>query len=162
MLPTQLIFFSLFVYFNNLNASLDEPNSKPIPNCLSRKGTCVIQADGGGNYFHFLARAQEMYKQKRKVKIDGLCASSCTYLVNHLYLANKDQVCITPKAIFGIHQARTTLSVGFMVTRTIEYPVPYISPLQDLIDRRGGIPPFDKPIFLYFNELKTVYNVCKD
>lgn len=156
-----LTFFSLSIFFINCNVALYEISPRPIPNCLSPKGACVIVSDNGGIYFNYMDRAQELYKEKRQIKIDGFCASSCTYLVNSLYLTDRKRVCITPNAKFGIHKGRITYTVGFHVTRTAEIILPYISPLQDLIDAHGGIPEFDKPIYFGYDKLKTIYPTCK-
>lgn len=73
-----------------LNPSLQSPQTK----------TETVYGDPGGDIFTFMSHYQQMKDSHEKLRVDGVCASACTYFLNIL---PQDSVCATDQAWFGFH-----------------------------------------------------------
>ena len=63
----------------------------------------ITDEDPGGNVGTYAMWWQRIADSGDKVVVDGECISACTYMLN---LIKPENVCLTERALFGIHQAR--------------------------------------------------------
>src|ERR1700746_3784749 len=68
----------------------------------SADATVRIRDDMGGLMTEYASRFATVRERGEKVVIDGPCYSACTMLLGML---PRDQVCVTPNAVFGFHAA---------------------------------------------------------
>ena len=111
----------------------------------------VIRDDPGGSLKQFLEALQYAKNNNMKFKVDGMCASACTLILD------KDRaldVCVTDNAVFGIHHPFLVQFNG--ITFDISYSIPavimadetwknlflksYPDWVVQLIERNGGAP----------------------
>jgi hypothetical protein len=121
--------------------------------------TVRIRDDLGGLMQQYASRFSEVRQSGEKVVVDGPCYSACTMLLGML---PRDQVCVTPNAVFGFHAAWNYDDTGHKVTS--------VSATQTLIDiypptirtwiaRRGGLSPHMK--YMRGRDLAGLYHSCQ-
>lgn len=136
---------SNFIFFSAYDARI-------MSECNHRSRVCRIKANPGGYFIQFMNTYQILSKNKYNIIVDGTCASSCTYLMNFMYLDDPKSVCITSRAQFWIH-------AGSIRNQT-DIPIYYVGKLQKLIDRKGGISASKDRLVLKYDDLKTIYRSC--
>ena len=117
-----------------------------------------IANDRGGSIADYIERYEKLRAARQSVVIDGLCASACTIV---LATIASDDICVTSKARLAFHAAwdfgrngRTFTDRG--ATRML-YSM-YPSPIQQWLDRRGGLTP--RTVFLQGKQLHGMYRGC--
>jgi hypothetical protein len=70
------------------------------PEPFSTNVTVVEYGSEGGEIFSHMRKYNQLNDEGMYLKIDGVCASACTYFLN---LVDPDHVCATDKARFGFH-----------------------------------------------------------
>ena len=99
-----------------------------VPSLASAE-TIEISNDRGGFVFLYQERWQKLALQHVKVRITGLCLSSCTILLG--YIPRQD-ICVTPEASFGFHLATTQFAMDELWN---SYP----EDIREWIDQHGGL-----------------------
>ena len=102
-----------------------------------------ITRDHGGLIDQYKARYTRIRDKGERVVIDGICNSACTLLLGMVPL---NQVCVTPRASLGFHQAYYDKSwtAGMRVTSisgTAELMSVYPPMVRAWINRHGGLSP---------------------
>ena len=100
-----------------------------------------ITGDLGGHVDQYKAKYARIRDQGERVIIDGVCNSACTLLLG---IVPPQQICVTPRASFGFHQAyydkRWTAGVRVTsIAGTGELLSIYPKPVKDWITRQGGL-----------------------
>ena len=98
-----------------------------------------ITSDHGGNVSEYKAKYERIRDRQERVIIDGICNSACTLVFGIVPL---NRVCVTPRAIFGFHEAYydKTFTFGIKVTSaegTLDLMSYYPQPVKDWIRRNG-------------------------
>lgn len=103
---------------------------------------CRIALDPGGQVFR-----PNPYRRCEAVRIDGLCASTCTQNVFEV----RNRVCVSPRAVLAFHQAFADVPGHRRVQlpRLLRYP----TDVQAWLDRGGGLP----VNFVSINGTQAVY-----
>jgi len=68
----------------------------------SASATVKIYDDQGGQIGEYLDRYHALRASGEHVIIDGTCASACAMILGVL---PRDQICVTPRAVFAFHSA---------------------------------------------------------
>ena len=102
-----------------------------------------VTRDYGGYVDQYKAKYAHLRDTGERIVIDGVCNSACTLLLGIVPLK---QVCVTPRASLGFHQAyfdkRWTAGVRVTsVAGTAELMSVYPKPVKDWIRRQGGLTP---------------------
>jgi hypothetical protein len=114
--------------------------------------TVTIVEDGGGLIDQYEAKAAELYFAGSRVRIDGLCASACTFVLK----LPRDRVCVTPRAKLWFHQGWREGRRSERATRQMWNAYP--TNLQHELRRRGGLTA--KWIKLKGAVLRRFFNGC--
>jgi hypothetical protein len=61
-----------------------------------------ITQDFGGDVDTYIAKYERLALSGTSIEIDGECTSACGLVFSHF---PRDRVCVTPRAVFGLHQA---------------------------------------------------------
>jgi hypothetical protein len=111
----------------------------------------IITSSYGGSFSDFSAAATEVLETGKKVKIDGICLSSCAIFADEA----RPNVCITPRARFGFHMMRDPDTKEFLG------PMPMSKDINDWVMRRGGYP-FSRSRLrmMAFKDAKAFWPVC--
>jgi hypothetical protein len=128
---------------------------------------CIVKSNYGGINERFREATQIFDRYGVRLIIDGPCASACAFWAT--YQAKWGQACVTknPDAKFGVHKSKTTdLPEGSYVRRSDierdpEANVSYLD-LDPLIEKHGGLPAFNSPLYLSNEEVLTVLPQCND
>lgn len=107
---------------------------------------CVIHSNNGGRIVVFEDAADEIRRGARKrVVIDGYCASACMVLAARA----RSKVCITDRATFGFHRTNRGR------------PIPVSGDMHVWIVRNGGYPAFGAtPGFMPNNVARRFWRRC--
>jgi hypothetical protein len=102
-----------------------------------------ITQDQGGYVDHYKAKYARIRDKGERIVIDGTCNSACTLLLGMVPLR---QVCVTPRASLGFHQAhydkRWTAGVRMTsISGTAELMSVYPKSVTDWVARHGGLTP---------------------
>jgi hypothetical protein len=116
-----------------------------------------IAGDFGGRIGKYLEKYETLRASGEQVVIDGQCLSACTMVLGAV---SHDQICVTPHASLGFHEAydlgakgrRTNLEATELLYS--HYP----SSVRDWIAARGGLK--SRMIFLRGRELMSMYRPC--
>jgi len=107
----------------------------------------------------FLDLFEEVRASGERVVIDGPCLSACTLVLS---MIPSDRICVTRRAIFGFHAARSIDRRG----KTYAEPEAsqlvleaYPAPVRVWIERRGGLT--SRLLLLRGRELMTMYRPCR-
>jgi len=118
-----------------------------------------ILSSPGGQVGPFLDLFEEVRASGERVVIDGPCLSACTLVLS---LIPSERICVTRRAIFGFHAARSIDRRG----RTYAEPEAsqlvleaYPAPVRVWIQRRGGLT--SRLLLLRGRELMTMYRPCR-
>jgi hypothetical protein len=118
-----------------------------------------ILSSPGGQVGPFLDLFEEVRASGERVVIDGPCLSACTLVLS---MIPSDRICVTRRAIFGFHAARSIDRRG----RTYAEPEAsqlvleaYPAPVRVWIERRGGLT--SRLLLLRGRELMTMYRPCR-
>ena len=100
-----------------------------------------ITRDLGGYVDQYKAKYARIRDQGERVVIDGVCNSACTLLLG---IVPPHQICVTPRASLGFHQAyydkRWTAGVRVTsIAGTAELLSIYPKPVKEWINRQGGL-----------------------
>ena len=117
-----------------------------------------ILSSPGGQVGPFLELFDKVRESGERVVIDGPCLSACTLV---LMTVPNDRICVTRRAVFGFHAARS------MDRRGRSYAEPeasravqdaYPAPVREWISRRGGLT--SRMLLLRGRELAAIYPRC--
>ncbi len=118
-----------------------------------------ILSSPGGQVGPFLDLFQRVRASGERVVIDGPCLSACTLVLS---LVPGDRICVTRRAIFGFHAARSVDQRG----RTYAEPEAselvleaYPVPVRDWIRRHGGLT--SRLLLLRGRDLGAIYPSCR-
>ena len=110
-----------------------------------RPGVIVIADDNGGS----IAEHVKFYNRIRigliPVRVEGICESACTIVL----MLPPEQVCATPKASFGFHQARRGDEMAPKLTAILGHRF-YPEAVQKWIERHGPLE--DEPVQMLADE----------
>src|SRR5215208_2553157 len=87
---------------------------------------CVVRSNGGGSIVYFADAAHVIRRARKKLIIDGYCASACMVMADRA----RPRTCITERAVFAYHKTN------------YNRPIPLRSDLHRWIMRQGGYPGF--------------------
>ena len=117
-----------------------------------------ILSSPGGQVGPFLELFDKVRESGERVVIDGPCLSACTLV---LMTVPNDRICVTRRAVFGFHAARSMDRRG----RTYAEPEAsravqdaYPAPVREWISRRGGLT--SRMLLLRGRELAAIYPRC--
>jgi hypothetical protein len=118
-----------------------------------------ILSSPGGEVGSFLTLFELLRRSGERVVIDGPCLSACTLVLSML---PQNQICVTRRAVFGFHAARSLDTYG----RTMPEPEAsklvletYPSAVRDWIRRRGGLS--SRLLLLRGRELARMLPACR-
>jgi hypothetical protein len=118
-----------------------------------------ILSSPGGQVGPFLDLFEEVRASGERVVIDGPCLSACTLVLS---MIPSERICVTRRAIFGFHAARSIDRRG----RTYAEPEAshlvleaYPAPVRLWIERRGGLT--SRLLLLRGRELASMYRPCR-
>jgi hypothetical protein len=118
-----------------------------------------ILSSPGGQVGPFLDLFEEVRASGERVVIDGPCLSACTLVLS---MIPSERICVTRRAIFGFHAARSIDRRG----RTYAEPEAsqlvleaYPTPVRAWIERRGGLT--SRLLLLRGRELMAMYRPCR-
>lgn len=122
-----------------------------------------IARDFGGQVDQYKARYAMLRDKGERVVIDGVCNSACTLVLG---MVPRNQVCVTPKASLGFHQAyidpRWTFGIKVMSDAgTADLMRYYPQAVKDWIRRQGGLTPQMKRV-KNGTDLWTMVDPCPD
>jgi hypothetical protein len=118
-----------------------------------------ILASPGGQVGPFLDLFDRVRESGERVVIDGPCLSACTLV---LMTVPSDRICVTRRAVFGFHAARSIDRRGRMyaepeASRAVQDSYP--KPVREWISRRGGLT--SRMLLLRGRELSAMYPRCR-
>jgi hypothetical protein len=123
----------------------------------------IITWDMGGNLDERYERWVHVREKEQLVVIDGLCFSGCSILTGQV---PKELVCITPRAVIGVHSAYTIDRMGkkYDEEGTVMYWYSMSAEFRELVKARGwdGTKEQNTPIMIEYSELKNLYRDCPD
>ena len=102
---------------------------------------CVVRSNGGGSIVYFEDAATVIRRARKKLIIDGFCASACMVMADRA----RPRTCITERAVFAYHNTNRN------------YPIPLRSDLHRWIMRHGGYPAFTGTPGIMPNEVAQRY-----
>jgi len=125
-----------------------------------------IGEDHGGRIGNYLLKYKLLSLSGEPVIIDGLCASACTMVL----MLPKHQICATPRAVLGFHQAYDfgTASIG---GRMVSAAIPnreatdllfsyYPKPVHAWINMHNGMPQPSRILALKWPEIAKFVPQC--
>jgi len=118
-----------------------------------------ILSSPGGQVGPFLDLFQEVRNSGERVVIDGPCLSACTLVLS---IVPNDRICVTRRAVFGFHAARSMDRRGRMYAEPEASQLvleAYPAPVRDWISRRGGLN--SHLLLLRGRELSSMYRRCR-
>ena len=118
-----------------------------------------ILASPGGQVGPFIDLFEKVRNSGERVVIDGPCLSACTLVLS---MVPSDRICVTRRAVFGFHAARSMDRRGRMyaepeASRLVLQAYP--GPVRDWIVRRGGLT--SRLLLLRGRELSAMYRRCR-
>jgi len=117
-----------------------------------------ILASPGGQVGPFLDLFEQLRNSGERVVIDGPCLSACTLVLS---IVPSDRICVTRRAIFGFHAARSIDRRGRMYAEPEASKLvlqAYPAGVRDWIRRRGGLT--SHLLLLRGRELAALYPTC--
>jgi hypothetical protein len=155
-------------------AQADPPLPRPAPTRVAKRTNgqpvqaepdlslrpVLIRRDIGGDISVYQSRIKQWIKERRRIIIDGPCASACT-----IYLASP-HLCITRRAQFWFHAGYVEFNAGY------NFKIPsrhwsnemlrhYPKPVLNYINRHGGLREMAYVIpALQGNELRQMVRAC--
>lgn len=118
-----------------------------------------ILSSPGGQVGPFIELFDKVRESGERVVIDGPCLSACTLV---LMTVPSERICVTRRAVFGFHAARSMDRRGRMYAEP-EAPKAvqeaYPEPIRNWISRRGGLT--SRMLLLRGRELAAIYPSCR-
>ena len=118
-----------------------------------------ILASPGGEVGPFLDLFDRVRESGERVVIDGPCLSACTLVLS---MVPNERICVTRRAIFGFHAARSVDEQGrqFAEPEASELVLEaYPAQVRGWIRRRGGLT--SRLLLLRGRELAAIYPTCR-
>jgi hypothetical protein len=118
-----------------------------------------ILSSPGGEVGPFLDLFEKVRDSGERVVIDGPCLSACTLVLS---LVPGERICVTRRAVFGFHAARSIDRRGrFYAEPEASRLVldAYPDPVRSWIIRRGGLT--SHLLLLRGRELAAMYRICR-
>jgi hypothetical protein len=118
-----------------------------------------IRSSPGGQVGPFLDLFEEVRDSGERVVIDGPCLSACTLVLS---IVPNNRICVTRRAVFGFHAARSMDRRGRMYAEPEASQLvleAYPAPVRDWISRRGGLN--SHLLLLRGRELSLMYPRCR-
>src|ERR1700720_764289 len=118
-----------------------------------------ILASPGGEVGPFLDLFERVRESGERVVIDGPCLSACTLVLS---LVPSDRICVTRRAIFGFHAARSVDQRGRIYAEPQASEVvleAYPAAVRGWIRRRGGLT--SHLLLLRGRDLAAIYPSCR-
>ncbi|WP_024519067.1 hypothetical protein [Bradyrhizobium sp. Tv2a-2] len=118
-----------------------------------------IIASPGGQVGPFLDLFEKVRQSGERVVIDGPCLSACTLVLS---IVPSERICVTRRAIFGFHAARSVDRRGRLYAEPEASEAvleAYPAPVRDWISRRGGLT--SRLLLLRGRELAAMYRSCR-
>ena len=129
-----------------------------IATSLSRADVRILSSPGG-EVGPFLQLFEEVRNSGERVVVDGPCLSACTLLLS---MVPGDRICVTRRAVFGFHAARSIDRRGRVYAEPEASRLvleAYPGPVRDWISRRGGLT--SHLLLLRGRELAAMYPRCR-
>lgn len=129
-----------------------------IASSLSRADVRILSSPGG-EVGPFLDLFQEVRNSGERVVVDGPCLSACTLLLS---MVPSDRICVTRRAVFGFHAARSIDRQGRVYAEPQASRIvleTYPAPVRNWISRRGGLT--SHLLLLRGRELAAMYPRCR-
>jgi hypothetical protein len=118
-----------------------------------------ILSSPGGQVGPFLELFDKVRESGERVVIDGPCLSACTLV---LMAVPGDRICVTRRAVFGFHAARSIDRRGRLYAEpeaSKEVQQAYPEQVRNWISRRGGLT--SRMLLLRGRELAAMYPSCR-
>src|SRR6516225_5775039 len=118
-----------------------------------------ILSSPGGQVGPFLDLFEEVNRSGERVVIDGPCLSACTLVLS---MVPSDRICVTRRAVFGFHAARSMDRRGRLYAEPEASKVvleAYPDPIRSWIVQRGGLT--SRLLLLRGRELAAMYRTCR-
>jgi hypothetical protein len=118
-----------------------------------------ILSSPGGQVGPFIELFDRVRESGERVVIDGPCLSACTLV---LMTVPADRICVTRRAVFGFHAARSIDRRGRTYAEpeaSREVQDAYPEPIRDWISRRGGLT--SRMLLLRGRELAAFFPRCR-
>src|SRR5579871_4155990 len=118
-----------------------------------------IIASPGGQVGPFLDLFERVRESGERVVIDGPCLSACTLVLS---MVPAERICVTRRAVFGFHAARSTDRRGRMYAEPEASALvlqAYPSGVRSWIVQRGGLT--SHLLLLRGRELAALYPRCR-
>ncbi len=118
----------------------------------------IIQSPGG-EVGPFLDLFEKVRESGQRVVIDGPCLSACTLVLS---MVPGERICVTRRAVFGFHAARSVDRRGRMYAEpeaSVAVLAAYPGPVRDWISRRGGLT--SRLLLLKGRDLAAIYPRCR-
>src|SRR5690349_13366795 len=118
-----------------------------------------ILASPGGQVGPFIDMFEKVRNSGERVVIDGPCLSACTLVLS---MVPSDRICVTRRAVFGFHAARSMDRRGKLYAEpeaSREVQQAYPEQVRNWISRRGGLT--SRMLLLRGRELAAMYPSCR-
>ena len=118
-----------------------------------------ILASPGGQVGPFLDLFERVRQSGERVVIDGPCLSACTLVLS---MVPNNRICVTRRAVFGFHAARSVDRRGRLYREPEASEVvleAYPAPVRGWILRHGGLT--SRLLLLRGRELAAIYPACR-
>jgi len=118
-----------------------------------------ILGSPGGQVGPFIDIFDKVRESGERVVIDGPCMSACTLVLS---LVPSERICVTRRAVFGFHAARSIDRRGRVYAEPEASQLvleAYPGPVRDWIVRRGGLT--SRLLLLRGRELAAMYRPCR-
>ena len=118
-----------------------------------------ILSSPGGQVGPFLDLFEEVNRSGERVVIDGPCLSACSLVLS---MVPSDRICVTRRAVFGFHAARSMDRRGRLYAEPEASKVvleAYPDPIRSWIVQRGGLT--SRLLLLRGRELAAMYRTCR-
>lgn len=118
-----------------------------------------ILASPGGAVAPFVEIFERVRATGARVAIDGPCYSACTLVLSML---PRNRICVTPRAVFGFHAARSIDGYGHIRAEPEASRVvlaTYPADVRRWIERRGGLT--SRLLLLRGRELAAMFPRCR-
>jgi hypothetical protein len=149
----------VLVFFRTLNQALAMVPLACLLAMPSALADIRITGSPGGRIGPFLEVFERIRTSGERVVIDGPCYSACTLVLS---MIPRSRICVTPRAAFGFHAARSINARGRLVLEREASKVvlaAYPTDVRRWIQRRGGLT--SRLLLLRGRELAAMYPRCR-
>lgn len=130
-----------------------------LASALPARGEVRILASPGGEVAPFLDLFERVRASGERVVIDGPCLSACTLVLS---MVPGDRICVTRRAVFGFHAARSMDRRGRMYAEPEASEAvleAYPAPVRGWIQGHGGLT--SRLLLLRGRALASIYPRCR-